>query len=101
MIQNTITGTVTGNGAAQNISIGFIPDSVVIANVTDGTVIDFWWEGMTAATSIQVDMAAATRAAPNGISTYAGSDTAAPGFTIGAGISANGKVLRYTATRRS
>ena len=95
----TITkiGSVVGTGAAVNISIGFIPDYVVIANVTDGDVIDHWWSGMTAGTSVSVAAAAITRAAPDGITTYAGSATAGQGFTIGAGISEVGKTLRYTA----
>ena len=100
-LQNIKSGTVTGTGAAQNISLGWVPDHVVIANVTDGDVIDFWWNGMTAATSIKVDTAAGTRAASDGISAYEGSTTATPGFTIGAGISENAKVLRYTAMRNS
>jgi hypothetical protein len=95
----TITkiGSVVGTGAAINISVGFIPDYVLIANTTDGTVVDHWWSGMAAGTSIKIDAAAATRAASDGITAYAGSATAGQGFTIGAGISANGKTLRYTA----
>lgn len=99
MASQVSIGTVTGTGAAVNISLGWIPDAVVIANVTDGDTIDYWWNGMTAATSITVTTAAATRAASDGISTYAGSTTAAKGFTIGAGISENAKVLYYTASR--
>jgi hypothetical protein len=35
-------GKFTGNGAAQNISLGFKPDFVIIINVTDGTTIEFF-----------------------------------------------------------
>lgn len=95
----TITkcGTVTGTGAAINISVGFVPDYVIIANTTDGDTVDLWWNGMAAGTSITIAAAAITRAAPDGITAYAGSTTAGQGFTIGAGISENAKVLRYTA----
>lgn len=104
MADNIRMGTITGNGAAQNISLGWIPDWVQVANATDGDVIDFWWNGMTAQTSIKIDTAAATRAAPDGISTYtgaSGASAAAKGFTIGVGISENLKVLYWTAGRNT
>lgn len=101
MADNLRVGTITGNGAAQNISLGWIPDWVQIMNATDGDVIDFWHSSMTTLTSIKVDTAAATRAASDGIATYAGATTAAKGFTIGAGISENAKVLYYMAARNT
>jgi hypothetical protein len=99
MIPSTVVGTVTGNGAAKNIIIGFKPDYVQIVNVTDGDAIDTWFRGMAAATSVLSGGASggATRAAPNGITEYAGVE--GEGFTIGAGISENAKVLRYVAIR--
>jgi hypothetical protein len=99
MQQQVVIGTITGNGAAQNISLGFIPDYVQIANITDGDVVDIWFQGMTTQTSIKIDTAAATRAATDGIAEYAGDATHGAGFTIGAGISENAKVLRYVAMR--
>lgn len=39
---NVKTGFLVGNGAAQNISIGFIPDYVKVINLTDGDKV---WEG--------------------------------------------------------
>lgn len=33
------SGYLVGNGAAQNIELGFIPDLVIVTNVTDGDVI--------------------------------------------------------------
>lgn len=90
-------GSVTGTGAAINISIGFIPDFVLIANATDGDIVDVWFNGMAALTSISIAAAAITRAAPDGISAFAGSATAGQGFTIGVGISEAAKVLRYIA----
>jgi hypothetical protein len=93
---NIKTGSTTGTGAAINIELGFIPDFVAVFNTTDADQIDFWLTGMTAATSIQVNTAVATRAS-NGISTYAGSSTTSKGFTIGSGISESGKTLIYLA----
>lgn len=94
----TKTGSFVGTGAAVNVSVGFIPDYVKIINTTDGDQIDEWFNGMAAATSISNTSAAvATRAAPNGISSYDGSTTAGEGFTAGAGISETGKTLFYIA----
>ena len=91
-------GTVTGTGAAINISLGWIPDRVEVVNVTDGDTVDIWYRGMTNGTSISIVLAAAMRAT-NGISEYAGTATAAPGFTIGSDISETAKVLRWCAMR--
>jgi hypothetical protein len=101
MADNLRVGTVTGTGAAVNISLGWIPDFVIIFNATDGDVVDFWANGMTALTSVLINTAAATRAASDGISTYTGATTAAKGFTIGAGISESAKVLYYLACRNT
>jgi len=93
-------GTVTGTGAAINVSLGFVPDYVKVVNVTDRDQIDEWFKGMPADTSVQTNTAVATRDT-NGISEYAGTSTSPPGFTIGSGISEADKVLRYVAIRNS
>jgi hypothetical protein len=93
------TGTVTGTGAALNVSLGWVPDYVRIVNVTDGDRIDEWFSDMTAGTAVTTTTAAATTAS-NGISAYAGTAAGlAPGFTIGSTISENAKVLSYVAIR--
>jgi hypothetical protein len=97
----TITkmGTYTGNGAAQNISIGFIPDYVRIVNIT-APAVDEWFSGMTAGTSVTTTGAAAIRAAPNGITAFAGTaGLAGQGFTVGAGLSTGAYVYRYVAVQ--
>jgi hypothetical protein len=92
-------GTYTGSGAAQNISIGFIPDHVRITNITAPTV-DEWYSGMTAGTSVTTSGTAAIRAAPNGITAFAGTPSVAgQGFTVGAGLSTNASVYRYVAVQ--
>lgn len=92
-------GTYTGDGAAQNISLGWTPDFVMVVNVTDGDIISTWFSGMTDGTS--VDIAAAVAAnADNAISDYAGAAAGAtPGFSVGTDLSENGKVYRYMALR--
>ena len=98
MNPTTRFGTVTGTGAAINVSLGFVPDYVEVVNVTDGDTIDKWYKGMAAGTSITIAAAAATRGS-NGISEYAGTEGGTAGFTIGSGISESAKVLRYMAIR--
>lgn len=92
------TGTFTGTGAAINISLGFIPDYVCVANITDGDATWQWWSGMDAGTAIKTTTAVATLAS-NGISTYAGTPTAGEGFTVGTDVSESTKVHRYVAIR--
>lgn len=96
--QQAQVGSVTGTGAAINVALGFQPDYVEVANITDGDTIDKWYRGMTDGTSITISTAAATRAS-NGITPYAGSTSASAGFTIGSGISESGKTLVYLAIR--
>lgn len=97
----TKVGSYTGNGAALNISVGFIPDHVRIVNTT--TVgFDEWYQGMAAGTSVTAatDVAAgAVRAAPGGVTAFAGSGDAGEGFTVGAALSAAGAVYRYIAVQ--
>lgn len=93
-------GTFTGNAAAQNISIGFIPDSVEVFNITDGDSAWYWQTGMTAAHALYEDsLGARSRITANGISTYAGSSSASPGFTIGTALSEDTKLFGYRAMR--
>lgn len=92
-------GTYTGSGAAQNISIGFIPDYVRIINIT-APAEDSWFTGMTAGTSVTTTGTAAIRAAPNGITAFAGTaGLAGQGFTVGIGLSTNASVYRYFAAQ--
>ena len=91
-------GTVTGTGAAINISLGWIPDYVKVVNLTDGDTIDEWFRGNGAGTSIRTVLAVATNAT-NGISEYAGTGAIAPGFTIGTAISETGDTLNWFALR--
>ena len=90
-------GTYTGSGASQNISIGFIPDYVRIVNIT-APAVDEWFNGMTAGTSVTTTGTAAIRAAPGGITAFAGTAAeAGQGFTVGAALSTNASVYRYVA----
>lgn len=90
-------GSYTGTGAAINISVGFVPDYVRVANITTPAE-DVWFSGMAAATSLTTTGTAAIRAAPNGITAFAGTAaTAGQGFTVGAGLSVNAAVYRYVA----
>lgn len=93
-------GTFTGTGAAINIPIGWTPDSVEVFNITDGDEAWLWMTGMTAGHALKEDAAGArSRITADGISTYAGSTSEAPGFTAGSALSESGKTFGYRALR--
>lgn len=97
MIPSTVIGKYTGNGAAQNVIIGFQPDALIVVNVTDATLVGLWFRSASAAgTSIDIAAAAAPNAA-DGFTAYAG--TAGQGFTVGTDYSVNAKVYSYIALR--
>jgi hypothetical protein len=45
MSQSVKVGHILGNGSAQNIELGFIPDYVKVINVSDGDKITEWFRG--------------------------------------------------------
>lgn len=100
MASETKIGSYTGDGAAQNIKLGFVPDHVHIVNETDGDATFEWFSGMTDGHALQ-EVAAGTksRITANGVSAYEGDNSNAPGFTIGTALSESGKTFRYVATR--
>lgn len=92
----TKVGTYAGSGAAVDISVGFIPDHVLVVNTTTPAA-DAWFSGMAAGTSITITGAAALRASPGGITAFAGTTTAGQGFTVGAALSTAANTYRYVA----
>ena len=97
----TKTGTYLGTGAALNISLGFVPDHIIIENQTDGDARWEWSTGMAAGSALQTVAAGAkSLITANGVSAFAGPAAALPkGFTIGSALSEAGKTFRYTAHR--
>lgn len=101
-------GLVDGSGAAINVSIGWVPECVMIFNTEDQDRFDVWFNtvddedgdahGMAAGESIAVSAAVAANT-DNGITAYAGSTTASAGFTIGTDISESAKTLQWVAFR--
>lgn len=94
------SGTYTGNAAAQNIVLGFVPDYIRIINVTDGDASWEWFSGMAAASAFQTlnhDSAQQSVISSNGITAYTGDSGA--GFTIGTALSESAKVFRWVAMR--
>lgn len=80
------TGTVTGTGAAINVSTGFQPGVVVLINETDPG-LGVWSDTMANAEMLKLvdGTVALTFPTSNGVSLYAGvSAGATEGFTIGA-----------------
>jgi hypothetical protein len=104
MLQNFATGTLDGTGAAINISIGWIPDLVVVQNweATDFARLE-WYTGMAAASAIKTVTSTKTAITTLGISTYAGTTTAKKGFTIGADTDVNvsGESITWCAWRNA
>lgn len=97
---STQQGTVTGTGAAINISLGWLPDYVRVVNASDGDTIDEWHVGMASGTSVTTGTGTSTRAT-GGISQYNGTAATPLGFTIGSGISETDKTLTWFASRNS
>ena len=97
-------GKFTGTGAALTVSLGWIPDYVKCVNATDGDVIDEWFRNDAAGTSLRtIDTGAGAVDlvinAADGVTAYAGSTTAGPGFTVGTDISESAKVINFIAMR--
>ena len=106
-------GSVTGTGANINVSIGFTPRYVVVTNpTTTSPVRAEWFSGMTSGSCLKSvasgtsgsnvsGVAIVTNPTNTCIGTYAGSTTAAKGFTIQADSNLNisGNTLYYRAER--
>lgn len=113
MASNFRSGTVNGTGAAINVSLGWKPDYVKLINIADASSLDpmmEWTSDMPAAAGVKYLRIAdnGTSAAKShayvttgGVSAYAGSDSAAEGFTIGADadINASGEKIVWIAMR--
>ena len=99
-IVNVVTGSFTGDGAAQTLTIGFVPLQVVVFNETDA----IRWEKMdpmAAANSIKTAAAATTPA--SSITTL---DTTSAVIintdgtvTLSAGLAAAAKAIKFIARR--
>ena len=95
-------GSYVGNGAAQNISIGFVPTCVIIDNATDGDQVSIGFPGAMADGSAIAIVGAAGPVldAANQVSAYAGAaGSAGAGFTVGTDLSEAAKTFRYIAFR--
>ena len=92
------TGSITGTGAAINVSLGFAPTLVRIRNRTSRIRLE-WDDDMTAGHGNKIVAAGTgTLITANGISPYAGTDTASVGFTIGTdSVNVNAELLFYEA----
>jgi hypothetical protein len=98
MNPQVVVGTYTGTGAAVNVVLGFKPDFVLIANVTDGDILGAAFRGISpAGSAIDIAAAAITNAADALTLTYEG--TTGEGFTVGTDYSESAKVYGYLAVR--
>jgi hypothetical protein len=94
-------GSYTGNAAAQNIELGFVPGLLMIFNITDGTNFSVWTPALAAGAGISVvTTAGPVLDATNQVTRFDGvAGVSAPGFTVGTDLSANAKVYNYIAFR--
>ena len=100
------TGSLTSAGTSVNVSIGWTPRYVIVSKVTNTLATGEWQTGMAAASCLKTldsDTAGSIITLPtvSCISTYAGSTSAAPGFTLGAdtNLNVNGDTVRWRAWR--
>lgn len=111
-MNNCAVGSVTATGAAINVSVGFQPRYVKVANTAKNVVVEYIHgigagkgikdqdkavaEGGTASYTVGPQLISS-----NGITQYAGSSTTSEGFTIGADTDLNvsGDTLYYIAHR--
>lgn len=92
-------GSYTGNTAAQNISLGFVPTKIEVENTTDGDERWTWERGMATASALKIAAdGTKTLIASNGITLWDGNSASPKGFTIGTALSESAKTFRYTAT---
>jgi hypothetical protein len=92
--------TYTGNGAAQNIELGFVPGFAIIINLTDGTSMTFWSPALAAAAGISIVAAAGpVLDTTNQVTAYNGDATHSQGITVGTDLSVNAKVYQIIAFR--
>jgi len=99
MPTNIKTGTVTGTGAAINISVGFSPDHVIVINDTAGDKLE-WFSNMPAGSAYKRGTAGGgSKIATGGISQFTGSATQQAGFTVGNdAVNTAAQLIRYMAT---
>lgn len=93
-------GALVATGAAMNISLGFTPDWVKIVD-DSGNELQ-WFAGMAAASAYKrIAAGTGSKITSNGISQFAGSASAAAGFTLGVDglLNVSTTPLKYVAGR--
>ena len=99
-MSNIACNTYTGDGSAQNISLGFEPSYVLVWNATDGDAKWEWFRGLgegDALATANADTAQQSLISADGIDYYAGDGDNPKGFTVGTALSESGKTFRYIA----
>ena len=88
----SVTGSFTGDGVSQSITLGFKPKLLVLFNVTDGTQLTFYFDGMADGKAISM-VSAISLIAANGVT------LSSTGFSLGSddSVNKNLKVFKYYA----
>lgn len=107
-MQSVTRGEYTGTGAAINVSVGYVPSQIEIANITDCDEQWRWTSSMadnsamwerTVTDNATTGNASLSKITSNGVKPFAGSATAAKGFTVGSALSESGKTFAWVAYR--
>lgn len=97
------TGTFTGTGAAIDFELGWVPDYVLVENITDGDESFAWYAGMTNGHALKTAAdGTKTRITSNGVTPRNPTNfSGKKGFTAGTALSENGKLFGYIAIRNA
>ena len=93
-VVNSVTGSFTGDGAAQTLTLGFVPTEVSVVNETD---VILWYKADPMATANCIkQVAAGTTTLDTGSAIVINADGT---VTLSSGLAANGKAIKFRACR--
>lgn len=94
-VANSVTGSFTGDGAAQTLTLGFVPTQIRVINETD---VILWekWDPMAAANSLKTVGSTGVTTLDTGSAIVINTDGT---VTLSSGLAANAKAIKFVASR--
>lgn len=94
-VVNSVTGSFTGDGAAQTLTLGFVPTHIRIINETD---VILWekWDPMVAANSLKTVGSTGVTTLDTGSQVIINTDGT---VTLGSTLAASAKAIKFIAQR--
>lgn len=94
-VVNSVTGSFTGDGSAQTLTLGFVPTHIRIINETD---VILWekWDPMAAANSLKTVGSTGVTTLDTGSAIVIGTDGT---VALSATLAANAKAIKFIAQR--